>query len=439
MKDTIDFGGNYMSVKWEKQEGNEGVLTFEVSAEEFDKALDQAFNKVKKDVQIPGFRKGKIPRGLFEKRFGVEALYQDAVDIVLPSAYMQAVAEAEIEPVDQPDIDIESIGKGEPLVFTAKVTVKPEVKLGEYKGLEVEDEEVEVTDEDVMHDLEHQREHHAELVVKEDGEVENGDTVVIDFEGFVDGEPFDGGKAENHSLEIGSGQFIPGFEEQLIGKKPGEEVEVAVTFPEDYHAEELAGKEATFKVTIHEVKYKELPQLDDEFAKDLDDEVDTLEELKAKKKEQLLEKRTEEADNKKRETLIEKASENSEIAIPDAMVESELDQMVQEFEQRLQMQGMTLEMYSQFSGQDKDALKEQMREDAKKRVKTNLTLDAIAETEELEATDEDVEAELDKMAEMYGAEKEQIRQMLGGNAEALKSDLKKRKAIDFLVEQSKAV
>ncbi|RFA34557.1 trigger factor [Virgibacillus dokdonensis] len=428
-----------MSVKWEKQEGNEGVLTFEVSAEEFDKALDQAFNKVKKDVQIPGFRKGKIPRGLFEKRFGVEALYQDAVDIVLPSAYMQAVAEAEIEPVDQPDIDIESIGKGEPLVFTAKVTVKPEVKLGEYKGLEVEDEEVEVTDEDVMHDLEHQREHHAELVVKEDGEVENGDTVVIDFEGFVDGEPFDGGKAENHSLEIGSGQFIPGFEEQLIGKKPGEEVEVAVTFPEDYHAEELAGKEATFKVTIHEVKYKELPQLDDEFAKDLDDEVDTLEELKAKKKEQLLEKRTEEADNKKRETLIEKASENSEIAIPDAMVESELDQMVQEFEQRLQMQGMTLEMYSQFSGQDKDALKEQMREDAKKRVKTNLTLDAIAETEELEATDEDVEAELDKMAEMYGAEKEQIRQMLGGNAEALKSDLKKRKAIDFLVEQSKAV
>ncbi|WP_121639619.1 trigger factor [Virgibacillus sp. Bac330] len=428
-----------MSVKWEKQEGNEGVLTFEVSAEEFDKALDQAFNKVKKDVQIPGFRKGKIPRGLFEKRFGVEALYQDAVDIVLPSAYMQAVAEAEIEPVDQPDIDIESIGKGEPLVFTAKVTVKPEVKLGEYKGLEVEDEEVEVTDEDVMHDLEHQREHHAELVVKEDGEVENGDTVVIDFEGFVDGEPFDGGKAENHSLEIGSGQFIPGFEEQLIGKKPGEEVEVEVTFPEDYHAEELAGKEATFKVTIHEVKYKELPQLDDEFAKDLDDEVDTLEELKAKKKEQLLEKRTEEADNKKRETLIEKASENSEIAIPDAMVESELDQMVQEFEQRLQMQGMTLEMYSQFSGQDKDALKEQMREDAKKRVKTNLTLDAIAETEELEATDEDVEAELDKMAEMYGAEKEQIRQMLGGNAEALKSDLKKRKAIDFLVEQSKAV
>ncbi|API90693.1 trigger factor [Virgibacillus pantothenticus] len=428
-----------MSVKWEKQEGNEGVLTFEVSAEEFDKALDQAFKKVAKDVQIPGFRKGKIPRGLFEKRFGVEALYQDAVDIVLPTAYMQAVDEAEIEPVDQPDIDIESIGKGEPLVFTAKVTVKPEVKLGEYKGLEVEEETVEVTDEDVMHDLEHQREHHAELVVKEDGEIEEGDTAVIDFEGFVDGEAFEGGKAENHSLEIGSGQFIPGFEEQLIGKKPGEEVEVNVTFPEDYHAEDLAGKEATFKVTIHEVKFKELPELDDEFAKDLDDEVETLEELKAKKKEQLLEQKKQDADNKKRETLIEKASENTEIDIPDAMVETELDQMVQEFEQRLQMQGMTLEMYTQFSGQDKDGLKEQMREDAEKRVKTNLTLDAIAETEELEASDEDVEAELDKMAEMYGAEKEQIRQMLGGNAEALKNDLKKRKAIDFLVEQSKAV
>ncbi|NBJ68685.1 MULTISPECIES: trigger factor [Clostridia] len=428
-----------MSVKWEKQEGNEGVLTFEVSAEEFDKALDQAFKKVAKDVQIPGFRKGKIPRGLFEKRFGVEALYQDAVDIVLPTAYMQAVDEAGIEPVDQPDIDIESIGKGEPLVFTAKVTVKPEVKLGEYKGLEVEEETVEVTDEDVMHDLEHQREHHAELVVKEDGEIEEGDTAVIDFEGFVDGEAFEGGKAENHSLEIGSGQFIPGFEEQLIGKKPGEEVEVNVTFPEDYHSEDLAGKEATFKVAIHEVKFKELPELDDEFAKDLDDEVETLEELKAKKKEQLLEQKKQDADDKKRETLIEKASENTEIDIPDAMVETELDQMVQEFEQRLQMQGMTLEMYTQFSGQDKDGLKEQMREDAEKRVKTNLILDAIAETEELEASEEDVEAELDKMAEMYGAEKEQIRQMLGGNAEALKNDLKKRKAIDFLVEQSKAV
>ncbi|MBU5265746.1 trigger factor [Virgibacillus proomii] len=428
-----------MSVNWEKQEGNEGVLTFEVSAEEFNKALDKAFKKVVKDVQIPGFRKGKIPRGLFEKRFGVEALYQDAVDFALPTAYMQAVEEADIEPIDQPEIDIDQIEKGKPLIFTAKVMVKPEVKLGEYKGLEVEDEEVEVTDEDVMHDLEHQRERHAELVIKEEGEIEEGDTAVIDFEGFIDGEPFEGGKAENHSLEIGSGQFIPGFEDQLIGKKSGEELEINVTFPEDYHAKEFASKDATFKVKIHEVKSKELPELDDEFAKDVDDEVETLEELKNKTKEQLLEQRKQNAENKKQETLIEKASENAEVDIPEVMIENELDQMVQEFEQRLQMQGMTLEMYSQFSGQDKDELKEQMREDAEKRVKTSLTLDAIVEAEGLEASDEDVEKELDKMAEMYGTDKEQIRKMLGANTDAIKKDLKKRKAIDFLVEQSKAV
>ncbi|MFU0791931.1 trigger factor [Virgibacillus proomii] len=428
-----------MSVNWEKQEGNEGVLTFQVSAEEFNKALDKAFKKVVKDVQIPGFRKGKIPRGLFEKRFGVEALYQDAVDFVLPTAYMKAVEEADIEPIDQPEIDIDQIEKGKPLIFTAKVMVKPEVRLGEYKGLEVENEEVEVTDEDVMHDLEHQRERHAELVIKEEGEIEEGDTAVIDFEGFIDGEPFEGGKAENHSLEIGSGQFIPGFEDQLIGKKSGEELEINVTFPEDYHAKEFASKDATFKVNIHEVKSKELPELDDEFAKDIDDEVETLEELKNKTKEQLLEQRKQNAKNKKRETLIEKASENAEVDIPEVMIENELDQMVQEFEQRLQMQGMTLEMYSQFSGQDKDELKEQMREDAEKRVKTSLTLDAIVEAEGLEASDEDVEKELDKMAEMYGTDKEQIRKMLGANTDAIKKDLRKRKAIDFLVEQSKAV
>lgn len=273
-----------MTVKWEKQEGNKGVLTFEVSPEEFDKALDQAFKKVSKDVQIPGFRKGKIPRGLFEKRFGVEALYQDAVDIVLPGAYTKAIDEADIFPVDQPEVDIEQIEKGKTLIFTAEVQVKPEVTLGEYKGLEVEEETVEVTDEDVEHELGHLREQHAELVVKEEGEVEEGDTVVIDFEGFTDGEAFEGGKGENHSLEIGSGQFIPGFEEKLVGKKSGEETEIEITFPEEYHAEDLAGKDATFKVTIHEIKTKELPELDDEFAKDLDDEVETLDELKAKKK-----------------------------------------------------------------------------------------------------------------------------------------------------------
>ncbi len=439
MYETIDFGGKLMSAKWEKQEGNEGVLTIEVSPEEFDKALDQAFKKVSKDVQIPGFRKGKIPRKIFENRFGVESLYQDAVDIVLPDAYMKAIEETNIEPVAQPEVDIETIEQGKPLVFTAKVTVKPEVKLGEYKGLEVEEQSVEVTDEDVEKEIEHQREHHAELVVKEEGTVEEGDTVVIDFEGFLGDEPFEGGKGENHSLEIGSGQFIPGFEEQLVGKKAEEDTEISLTFPEDYHAEELAGKEATFKVKIHEVKSKELPELDDEFAKDIDEEVETLDELKKKKKEELEEQKKQEAENQKRETLLEKASENAEVVIPEAMVDTELDQMVKEFEQRLQMQGMTLEMYSQFSGQDVDALKEQMKEDAEKRVKTNLTLEAIVENEDLEVSEDDLNAELENMASMYGTDIEQLKQMLGGNTDALKGELKMRKAIDFLVENSKTV
>jgi trigger factor len=428
-----------MTANWEKKEGNEGVLTFEVPVEEFDQALDQAFKKVSKDVEIPGFRKGKIPRKLFESRFGVESLYQDAVDIVLPDAYVKAIDETGIEPVAQPEVDIETIEKGQPLVFTATVTVKPEVTLGNYKGLEVEEESVEVTDEDVDHEIDHQREHHAELVVKEEGKIEEGDTVVMDFEGFMDGEAFDGGKGENHSLEIGSGQFIPGFEEKLIGKESGEDTEIEVTFPEDYHAEELAGKDATFKVKIHEVKYKELPELDDEFAKDVDDEVETLDELKKKKKEELEKQKKQDAENQKKETLVQKASDNAEADIPTAMVDTELEQMVREFEQQLQMQGMTMEMYSQFSGQDESALKEQMREDAEKRVKTNLTLEAIANKEEIEVTDEDVDKEMENMASMYGTDVEQIKQILGGNAEALKSDLKMRKAIDFLLEESKTV
>ncbi|MFD1414030.1 trigger factor [Oceanobacillus jeddahense] len=426
-----------MTTKWEKQEGNKGVLTFEVSVEEFDQALDQAFKKVSKDVQIPGFRKGKIPRSIFEKRFGVESLYQDAVDIVLPGAYSKAVDEAEIFPIAQPSIDIDQIEKGQPLVFTAEVEVKPEVKLGEYKGLEVEEKSVEVTDEDVEQELENLRERHAELVVKEDSEIEDGDTAVIDFEGFKDGVAFEGGQGENHSLEIGSGQFIPGFEEQLIGKKAGDETEIEITFPEEYHAEDLAGQEAVFKVKIHEVKAKELPELDDEFAKDVDEDVETLDELKAKKREELETNQKQQAENEKREELLQQASDNIEVDIPEAMVDSEVNQMVREFEQQLQMQGMTLEMYSQFSGQDEDALKEQMREDAEKRVKTNLTLEAIAEEEDLKATQEDIDAELEKMGSMYGVEKEQLVQMLGGSTETLENDLKMRAAIDFLAENSK--
>ncbi|AGE64420.1 MULTISPECIES: trigger factor [Bacillus] len=422
-----------MSVKWEKQEGNEGVLTVEVDAETFKTALDDAFKKVVKQVSIPGFRKGKIPRGLFEQRFGVEALYQDALDILLPVEYPKAVEEAGIEPVDRPEIDVEKIEKGESLIFTAKVTVKPEVKLGEYKGLGIEKDDTTVTDEDVQNELKALQERQAELVVKEEGAVEEGNTVVLDFEGFVDGEAFEGGKAENYSLEVGSGSFIPGFEDQLVGLEAGAEKDVEVTFPEEYHAEELAGKPAVFKVKIHEIKAKELPELNDEFAKDIDEEVETLAELTEKTKKRLEEAKENEADAKLREELVLKASENAEIDVPQAMVDTELDRMLKEFEQRLQMQGMNLELYTQFSGQDEAALKEQMKEDAEKRVKSNLTLEAIAKAENLEVSDEEVDAELTKMAEAYNMPVENIKQAIG-STDAMKEDLKVRKAIDFLVE-----
>lgn len=429
--------GIRMTAKWEKKEGNLGTLTVEVSADKFNEALDQAFKKVVKDVQLPGFRKGRVPRGLFEQRFGVESLYQDAVDIVLPEAYTAAVEETGISPVDQPSIDITQIERGQPLIFTAEVTVKPEVKLGDYKGLEVEEEDTTVTDEDVNAEIEKERQRLAELVVKEEGTVEEGDTVVIDFEGFIGDEAFEGGAGKNHSLEIGSGSFIPGFEDQLIGKENNAETEVNVTFPENYHAEDLAGKEAVFKVTIHEIKAKELPELDDEFAKDVDEDVETLAELTEKIKERLENQKKTTAENKKRESLINQASENAEIDIPEVMIENEVDRMLREFEQRIQQQGMTLEMYTQFSGQDEDQLKEQMREDAGKRVKTNLVLEAIYDQEGLEVTDEDVEKEFESMANMYQMEVEQIKQMLGGNVDMLKEDLKFTKAIDFLLENSK--
>ncbi|MFB1099203.1 MULTISPECIES: trigger factor [Terribacillus] len=427
-----------MSAKFERTEGkNEGILTITLSPEELDAALDQAFQKVVKQVQVPGFRKGRVPRKIFEQRFGVESLYQDAIDIVLPGAYMNAVEETGIEPVAQPDVDLEQIEQGKELIFKATVTVKPEVELGDYKGLEVEAEDTTVTDEDVEKEIDALRNRQAELVVKEEGTAAEGDTVVIDFEGFVDGEAFEGGKAENHSLEIGSGSFIPGFEEQLVGKESGSESDINVTFPEEYHAAELAGKEAVFKVKIHEIKAKELPELDDEFAKDVDEEVESLDALREKTKNRLQEEKTNAAENNKREQLINLATDNAKVDVPDAMVDTELDRMVREFEQRLQMQGMTLEMYSQFSGQDEAALREQMKEDAGKRVKTNLTLEAIAQAENVEVTDEDVNAELEKMAEMYQTDKEQLTQMLGGNTDAIKDDLKFQKAIDVLVDNSK--
>jgi trigger factor len=425
-----------MTAKWEKLEGNRGVLTVEVSAEKVNEGLTAAFNKVVKQVNVPGFRKGKMPRGMFEKRFGVESLYQDALDILLPEAYGNAIDEAGIEPVDRPDIDIEQMEKGKELIFKATVTVKPEVTLGEYKGLEVEAFDTNVTDEDVANELKTLQERQAELVVKEEGTIENGDTVVLDFEGFVDGVAFEGGKAENHSLEIGSGSFIPGFEEQLVGLAAGESKDVEVTFPEEYHAAELAGKPAIFKVTVHEIKGKELPELDDEFAKDVDDEVETLDALKEKIKTRLEDSKKHEAEHHLRDSVVEKAAENAEVEIPEVMVNNEVNRMLQEFEQRLQMQGMNLELYFQFSGQDENALREQMKEEAVNRVRVNLTLEAIAKLENLEVTDEDVNAELENMAGMYNMTVDSIKQALGG-LEGIKGDLQLKKAVDFLVENKK--
>jgi len=426
-----------MSAKWEKLEGNKGVLTVEVDVETVANGLDVAFKKVSKQVNIPGFRKGRIPRSMFEQRFGVESLYQDALDAILPDAYITAIEETGIEPIDRPDIEIEQMEKGKELIFKATVQVKPEVKLGEYKGLEAEKMNTDVTDEDVEAELKSLQERQAELVVKEEGEVAQGDTVVIDFDGYVDGEPFEGGKSENYSLEIGSGSFIPGFEDQLVGVKAGEEKDVEVTFPEEYHAEELAGKQAVFKVKVHEIKSKELPELDDEFAKDVAEEAETLEDLKVSIKNRLTESKKNEAEQKLRDEVVEKATENAEVEIPEIMISTEVDRMLQEFEQRLQMQGMNLELYFQFSGQDEDALRAQMKEDAEKRVRTNLTLEAIAKAENIEVDEESVNEEMKKMAEAYQMDLEEIKRLLGGNADNLKADLKVQKAVEFLVENSK--
>ena len=427
-----------MSAKFEKLEGNQGVLTVEVDAETVSTSLDSAFKKVVKQINVPGFRKGKMPRPLFEKRFGVESLYQDAIDLMLPEAYTTAIEETGIEPVDRPEIDVEQMEKGKTFIFTAKVTVKPEVKLGNYKGLEVETFETSVTDEDVDNEIKSLQEKQAELVVKEDGKAENGDTVVMDFEGFVNDEAFEGGKAENYSLELGSGQFIPGFEEQLVGLATGESKDVEVSFPEEYHAAELAGKPAVFKVTLHEIKGKALPELDDEFAKDVDDEVETLDALKEKIKSRLEHDKKHEEEHYLQNTVVEKATENAEVEIPSVMIDNEVDRMLQEFEQRLQMQGMNLELYFQFSGQNEEALRGQMKEEAEQRVRGNLTLEAIVKAENIEVSDEEVNAELQKMADAYNMTVENIQAALG-NLDGIKSDLQVKKAVQFLIENSVSV
>lgn len=389
---------------------------------------------------MPGFRKGKVPRSIFEAKFGVESLYQDALDIILPEVYVQAVEDAKIEPVDRPEVDVEQFGKGQALKFKAKVTVKPEVTLGDYKGVEVEAQSAEVTDEEVNQELERLQQRHAELVVLEEGQAENGDVAVLDFEGFVDEVPFEGGKAEKYSLELGSGSFIPGFEEQLVGLGKGEEKDVTVTFPENYHSDDLKGKAAVFKVKIHDIKRKNLPALDDEFAKDVS-EFDTLDEYKAELKTRLGDRKKQDAEAALEAAVVEKAAANADVEIPQAMVESELDIMVKEFERRLRSQGMTLEIYYQFSGQNESVLKDQMREDAAKRVRNNLVLEAIAAAENITVSDEEVDAELEKYAPSYQKTTAELRELFASNGslEGLSNDLVIRKTVDLLVQNSKHV
>ena len=427
-----------MTATWEKKEGNEGLLKVTVPAEKVNKALDQAFKKVVKQINVPGFRKGKVPRPIFEQRFGVEALYQDAVDILLPEAYGEAIEETKINPVAQPEINVTQIEKGKDFEFEATVTVEPEVKLGDYKGLEIEKQDSELTDKDLQDAIDHSLGHLADMVVKEDGAVEEGDTVNIDFDGYVDGEQFEGGQADGYDLEIGSGSFIPGFEDQLVGVKTGEEKEVVVTFPEEYHAEELAGKEATFKTKVNEIKYKEVPELTDEIANELDSDANSVDEYKENLRKRLSEQKAQDAENAEKEEAINKATENTTIDIPQAMVDTELDRMVQEFGQRIQQQGLDLQTYFQISGQDESQLREQMKDDAEQRVKTNLTLSAIADEENIEVTDEDIDKELEKMSSQFNISVEDIKQTLG-NTDIIKNDVRIQKVIDLLRDNAKYV
>ena len=428
-----------MSVKWEKEEGtNNGKLTFEIEPAKIKEGLDTAFNRVKKTLNVPGFRKGKVPRQIFNKMFGEESLYQDALNAVLPEAYANAVAESNIKPVAQPEIDVESMEKDSTWVLTAKVTVEPEVKLGQYKDLEVKAQSTEVTDEEVDAEIKKLQEQQAELVLKEDQPAAEGDTVVIDFEGKVDGVAFDGGKGENYSLELGPNTFIPGFEDQLVGHKAGETVEVNVTFPEEYHAEDLKGKDAVFETTIHEVKTKELPELDDEFAKDVDEEVDTLVELKAKTRERLEAQKQNAAKEAIQEEVIDKAVENAEIGeIPGAMIEEDVHRQMDQYLAGLQQQGISADMYYKLTGSSEEDLHKQFESGAQKRVKTNLVLEAIVAAEDIKASEEEINAEIKELATQYGMEEAAVRSALSDDM--LNHDIAIRKVVKEMTDSAKQV
>lgn len=427
-KDKI--GGKYMTATFEKTATNEGVLTFSIPQEEIQQGLTIAFNKVKGNLNVPGFRKGKVTRQVFNRMFGEEALYEDALNAVLPKAYDAAVAEAGLEVVAQPKIDVKSMEKGQDWVITAEVTTKPEVKLGEYKNLTVAKQEREVTDADVEERLNQKRNQQAELVVVEEAAKE-GDTVVIDFEGFKDGVAFEGGKGENYSLELGSGSFIPGFEDQLVGAKAGDDVEVKVTFPENYQAEDLAGQDAIFKVKVHEVKVKELPELDDEFAKDVDDEVETLDELKAKIREELTATKASQAQEAVHDEALRKAVENAEVVeLPHVMVHDEVHRAMDEFLNNMQRQGISPEMYYQLTNSTEADLHKQFEQDAELRVKTNLVIEAIVKAENLEATEEEIEKEIAELAETYNMPVDQVKRLL--TTDMLSHDITMKKAIDLV-------
>ena len=426
-----------MSVQVEKLEKNMAKLTVEVSAEDFKAAIKKAFNKNKNRFAIPGFRKGKAPQAMIEKMYGEGVFYEDAADEAINASYAEAMKESGLDIVSRPEVTIEKIGKDEPFVYSALVAVKPEVTLGQYKGVEVEKADASVSAEDVEAELKKVQEQNARLLTVEDRGVEDGDQTVIDFEGFVDGKGFEGGKAEDYPLTIGSHTFIDTFEEQLIGKKIGEECEVNVTFPTEYHAADLAGKPATFKVTVKEIKVKELPELNDEFASEVS-EFDTLDEYKKDVEKKLAEKKEIEANSKNEDAVVAKVVENASMEIPDKMIDAQAENMVQDMARRMQSQGLSLDMYLKYTGMTVEQMKEQARPDAEKRIRTRLVLEAVAQAENIQISDEKVDEEVAKMAEAYKMEVEKLKSYMSeSDVKQMKEDLAVQQAVDLLVAEAK--
>ena len=426
-----------MSLQVETLEKNMAKLTIEVPAEEFEKAIEKAYQKNKGKMSVPGFRKGKVPRKMIEKMYGTGIFYEDAANIIIPEAYANEIENCELEIVSQPSIDVVQIESGKPFIFTAEVATKPEVELGEYKGVQVERKAVEVTDEEVDKALEEERDKQSRMVPVEGRAVENGDMVTIDFEGFVDGVAFEGGKGTDYPLTIGSHSFIDTFEDQIVGKNVGEEVEVNVTFPEQYQAEELQGKPAMFKVAIKEIKAKELPELDDDFAQDVSD-FDTLAEYKEDLKKKLVEKKEEEAKEAFEEAVVEAVVSNAKMEIPAPMVDLQVKTMADNFARRITSQGLSMEQYMQFTGMTPEKLEEQMRPQALKTIESRLVLEAIVKAENIQATDEELDKELEKMASMYQMEVEKLKELISDKEkDSMKLDIAVQKAVDFIVEQAK--